>query len=380
MSFTFDDAIQAARDRHPAFHRSRVPGGPLARFATDQQNELIQRCVRRDPQFLSQKASILFSVDTLNAVGTAGAGTTGGLPGETDANGAFSVVEESSGSLIEASTTSDDGATVHVSERPVTSATSTTLTCSTVARTVNGDVDRVLVITGGTGQGQRRSVISNTATVWTVAAWTTTPDSTSLFTLVEPVFTSSGALGVVTTLPSVSTQTGYLVKTDAQGVPYLDYTTPLVATVADGLSLPSMHALLGGRVRMTDGDAVQLTVVSQDQQDNPPNWPAVYTVGQQVFVIGAAEDWTDVNSLELDYVPVAPPFTALTDTYLLPDSARACVVAGLAAFMAIRVAGMPEVSIDPNAFASYAVGCERQYLTSLLITRQRRIERISEAW
>lgn len=67
--------------------------------------------------------------------------------------------------------------------RSVTSATGTTLTDSTLALATNAKTGAYLSIVGGTGQGQSRTVLSNTATQFTVAAWGTTPDSTSKYTL-----------------------------------------------------------------------------------------------------------------------------------------------------------------------------------------------------
>lgn len=65
-----------------------------------------------------------------------------------------------------------------------TAATSTTLTDSTQTWTVNAFVGMTVRIIGGLGDGQVRTVSSNTATQITVSsAWTTTPDTTSEFTI-----------------------------------------------------------------------------------------------------------------------------------------------------------------------------------------------------
>lgn len=61
-------------------------------------------------------------------------------------------------------------------------ATSTTLTDSSRAWTVNVHTRRLVQIVAGTGAGQYRYVASNTATQLTVdTAWTTTPDTTSVY-------------------------------------------------------------------------------------------------------------------------------------------------------------------------------------------------------
>jgi hypothetical protein len=69
---------------------------------------------------------------------------------------------------------------------------------------------------------------------------------------------------------------------------------------------------------------------------------------------------------------VAPTFTQLTDLFLLPDAAKACVTAKAAAFMALRVAGMPEVAIDAGAYQAAAEMAERTYLSSVRLSARGR--------
>jgi uncharacterized cupin superfamily protein len=65
-----------------------------------------------------------------------------------------------------------------------TAGSSTTLTDSGKSWTTNEQAGRLVRITGGTGSGQTRTIISNTATVLTVAAaWTVTPDATSVYSI-----------------------------------------------------------------------------------------------------------------------------------------------------------------------------------------------------
>lgn len=65
-----------------------------------------------------------------------------------------------------------------------TAGASTTLTNSAKNWTTNQWTNYQIRITGGTGTGQIRTIASNTATVITVsAAWTTTPDATSTYSL-----------------------------------------------------------------------------------------------------------------------------------------------------------------------------------------------------
>lgn len=77
----------------------------------------------------------------------------------------------------------------------VTGATSTTLVDSTKSWTVNLWINYVITIVGGTGVGQTSIVASNTGNTLTVTtAWTTTPDTTSKYTLTYPVCSSLGGL------------------------------------------------------------------------------------------------------------------------------------------------------------------------------------------
>lgn len=67
-----------------------------------------------------------------------------------------------------------------------TSGTATTLADTSKAWTVNAWATRAVRITGGTGSGQTRVIASNTATVLTVGvAWTTNPDATSAYKIVD---------------------------------------------------------------------------------------------------------------------------------------------------------------------------------------------------
>lgn len=72
-----------------------------------------------------------------------------------------------------------------MSSGTATSATATTLVCSTKTYTTNNWVNYQVRITWGTGIGQIRTITANTSTTLTVATWTVTPDATSTF-VIEP--------------------------------------------------------------------------------------------------------------------------------------------------------------------------------------------------
>lgn len=368
MSLLLSSVITASRDRSPWFHKSRVTDAVLARHLSDVQNELIAAAVRRDPQFLAQAANVVLNLDGSDAPGTVGAGTSGGLP--SDGTG-LATAQGTAGALVEARTTTAEGASVFVAERVATSATANALTSTGAGRSVNADAQRVLVITGGKGLGQRRTIISNTADTWTISTgsdgqqWTTIPDSTSLLRVVVPVYGVDDGIGVITNAPAVSTTVGYLVKLHANGTPYIDFTAPLVATMDAGVPLPSMQFPLDGTCWYTDGSSAPLYITSAERRFTPAQFPAIYVLGQTLYLVGQTTDWQGIASISLRYAPVAPVFTALTDTFLLPDHARPALVAKAAAFMAMRVNGMPEVNIDPITLKGEAVVSEKAFLNSV---------------
>lgn len=89
---------------------------------------------------------------------------------------------------------SGDSFVIEPVERIATAGAATTLTDGTASFIVNQYADHDIIITGGTGNGQRRRIASNTATVLTLAAavtgnartgnWTTNPDATSTYKIV----------------------------------------------------------------------------------------------------------------------------------------------------------------------------------------------------
>lgn len=378
MSIQLRDVIDAARNRDAAFHQTRIPHAVVGSFLSDYQNELIARCIERDALFLSQKAVVVMDFGQQTAPGTVGAGTGDGLPGTIDASGTFAAVQQTTGTLVDPLMTGAEGAQVVVSEHVVASATLTTLTATGLTRPTNGDLGRILHITGGTGVGQEREILSNTATTWVISTgtdgrqWNPVPDASSLFEVVIPAYGSSLGVGVVTDLPAAAPERGYLVKLDAAGVPYIDWTRPLVANVETGVPIPAMLALLGGTVRYMDGDLDPLTITTKGRRWNPARFPAVWTIGQTMYFCGWKEDWNDVASVELDYVPITPPFTQLTDYFLLPDNARFPLVAKAASFMAVRCATMPDVQLDPAVHVGQGQKAEDWFLMTMRLNRRAR--------
>lgn len=69
-----------------------------------------------------------------------------------------------------------------------TAGAAATLTDTAQSWSVNGLVDYLVLIVAGTGQGQARTILSNTATVLTIGVnWTTNPDTTSRYVVLGGV-------------------------------------------------------------------------------------------------------------------------------------------------------------------------------------------------
>lgn len=388
MSLLLSDVLRGIRMRHKAFHRLRVPDRVLAEFLADYQNQLIAEGVRRDKQFLSQSIAIALALETANEPGVAGVGTSGGLPADASVTpDTIEVVQEPAGALIEVIDTVADGRQVHVAERRVTAATSTSVTSSGAGRTVNADALRLVYITGGLGRGQYREILSNTTDTWVVSdgtdgkEWEVTPDETSTLEVLVANLTATEARGVVTDLPAESARTGYLVRLNAAGVPYIDYTQPLTVTVDRGVPLPTLVALLGGTVRFTDAARAPepLHITTYNHRFSAVA-PAVYLQGETLVLCGDREDWRDIRSLELRYVPHAPTFTATNEYFLLPDPARGALVAQGAAFAACRVADDKDVTIDRRYLEEQGARAEERYLDTLSTLRGARVGPGREDW
>lgn len=377
MALTLNDIILGARGAHPAFHKTLVPDASFARFLTGYQRELTAKALERDQSFLAQQMAVGFDLSTSNRVGTVGAGV-GGRPIDADV-GILSVVNEPVGTAAEVDVDGSDVVTL-VSESVVASATSTTLTKTAAGWTVNAYSNYTVVILSGTGAGQRRTVSSNTATVLTVSqAWTTNPDTTSTFVVVDEVLESDKQFGAVASAPFTASRVGYLVKVNSTGTAYLDYTTPLVAKYDVGIPLPQMHALIGGTVRFTTDATETLTLVGYESRHDPRAPFAAYVMGNELFLCGGEAEWTDITSLDLRYVPVPPALTALTSTLLLPDMAYTALVNGAAFHAGLRVNGLPDVpKVDVNALALQKAESELAFLRNIGRGKRNRFAVIKE--
>ena len=368
MSMTLGDIITAARDRHPAFHKSRVPDGTLARFLTGYQRRLISKAAEIHAESMGQQLSIIFAIAPENAVGVAGASTVGGLPGALA--GTPPVLDEVELPAGSAAEMDFENAAVLVPEFVVAAATALTVQMAGAAWAVNAFQNKYVWVSDGPGIFQRRKIASNTANTLTLTqAWVTIPTiGVSLCEVVDPTVSISQQVGVVTTLPAESSRIGYLVRLDAAGVPYLDLTKPLVGQFGVGIDLPPMELPIGGSVRFANGDDTDFEFRRYSQR-----WTlgvsgyGGYMLGGKLFLIGNLEQWGGVVGIDVRYVPIAPAFTALKDLFLLPDTAYDALVLRAAQYCAGRVNGLPDYAakVDPSPLAAEAGEAESIFLLGI---------------
>lgn len=373
MAFQLSDYLRYVRNQHPAFEPRLLPDKVLADFASLDQREVFVTALQRDRQFLAQSMPIGF--DTANwgvdTPGTAGVGTTGGVPAESDGHGNYQYVQATTGSAIEVQTSD---VVILVNDTVVVSATGTMLTGLGVSWTTNAYHGRTVIIVAGMGEGQPpREIASNTTTGLTVTdAWAVTPNGTSVFRIVQSVTLLDQTFGVVTDLPSMTQQQGYLVKLNAQGVPYIDYTTPIIATLSRGIPLPSLQSVLSGTVHFTNtvqSSPAPFTLLPFPDRFAPKASYAGYLLGNQLYLIGDRCDWQNVESIELTYTPILPVFTSRTDYCLLPDIALPWLVARGALFGAKRLQGYPNIPPVPlDVMVAAEADAKRQFLGALGLT------------
>lgn len=382
MGLTVAEVLGAIRLRHPAYDAPTVPTRVLVEAQGRHQRRLAMQGTRRYSGLLSATVPILFDLSSANVPGTVAAGSSGGLP--ATAGTALELSEGTAGQLV----TYDLSAAAEVlAEFVPTGCTSTTTTLAAAGRTVNGDIGLALVIVAGPGSGPDavREVTSNTATVWTHAAWSTTPVAAqSVIKLVQlPSAQADGdSGGAVTRIAPTQEAAGYLVRLDASGNPYVDLTKPLVATLRSSMTLPPHDRLLGLDI-----------IADPSGGTNGGSFPALWTngatpvpiyhhanrfmggrcvwvQGDQMFFNGPQAAWTGIRSLELRFVPIPPLFdgssrTVVDDVYLLPDTAFDALVALGAADAARFAAAKGNTTVDPDGEFALADAAVNDWLLSL---------------
>ena len=349
MAFLLGDAIKAVRFRHPAYaDPSLVPTVTLVAEASRLQRRFMEAGAQAYSGFMAHQVPIYLALDTNNLPATVAAGTTGGLP----VRSADQPLTVTAGFAPHYDL---DSAEVIVSDFVATTvaigASTTVITLTGAGRTVNADVAYYVQIVGGPGlePDAIRSINSNTATTWTVDNFRVDPAATSVFRIIAITAQDLDTdATVVTQLPSTRQEAAYLMKLDANGQPYVDLTTPLVATLREGVPLPPHYMLLQLEVpRVAPGsfppDPTVNPVLRQDPIQTIPIFhgmrrqtlgPAAFVEGERLYLGGDNRTWGSAANLILTFVPIPPDFdttsrTVLSTPFLLPDTASEALIAGL---------------------------------------------------
>lgn len=371
MAFTLGDAVRAVRFRHPAFaDPGIVPTVTLAAEANRLQRTLVAAATQAYSGAVAHQVPIYLALDQNNLPGTVAAGTEGGLPvrasdGVLDVTAGYAThfdldaAQEILGPFVATSA--------------VIGAATTVVTLTGIGRVVNGDVAYYLQIVDGPGYGPDaiRSINSNTADTWTVDNFRVDPTGTTVYRIISIVEQDLDTdATVITQLPSTRPKAAYLVKLDAAGQPYIDLTTPLVATLREGVPLPPHHMLLALEVpRVAPSsfppDPTVAPVTRQDPLMSIPIFhgmrrqtlgPCAFVEGDRMYLGGDNRTWGSAANLILTFVPIPLPDhfdttsrTVLDTLFLTPDSASEALTAGLTLAAARQARARDKV--DPQTVA-----------------------------
>lgn len=386
MATQLQDVITAVRLRHPAYSSDNVPNRVLAEAFTALQRRLIALATEKRPTFCVQRYSVVFAFGSGNQPGTAGANSSGGLPATADSAGAVMLAEQTIG----IAPAYDFSAPVVLADTRVITvvsvgATTTTLTVQgSPAWTVNAFAGDLFQITDGPGYGPEavRAIVSNTAgTVTVTGSYDVTPQANlSVGRIIEVPAQSSTQLGVVTNLPALNKQSGYLIKLSSTGVAYLDLDSPVVTRFAAGIPLPPRLKLLGASVVWSGATTAagtdqtvgpispqlsECTLVPYGNRNHYTKFPSCYILGDELVPLGTTQDWSGIEGLDLRYVPIAPSFgataTTLEEYFLLPDSAYDVLVAH-GALVAARYAQAKDIPVSVLDALAEAAAAEAVWL------------------
>lgn len=403
MSLTLQNIIDAARDRDAAFAKQRVPDASFARYLTGYQKELVSRAHEIRPGIIESRISIVLgSVDgllpTVSPLGQIGASTTQGLPvlgGDqevsTGASPLTAILDAEVGNTVEIDVANKQGQTVVLV--PPTAITATTVNGLTAFGAPGWTVNQFAVpnvyvqILYGTGAGQGlASVLSNTAGQLTLDNnWLVQPDITSVFQIIFAPMIATQETSVVLGLPAYQTRNAYVVKLNAQGQPYIDLTMPLAGTFEQGIPLPQHKALLRGTIYFALNDnptqSADLNIVDVSHRLYARGPFACWTDNKNLYLIGQGQDWQNVASIDLRYLPEPPNITALTDVFLLPDSAYTPLVEGAAWFAAKRCMNtQDQENVDIGLYTAAKEKAETVWLNELGTRNRAQVSYIREDW
>lgn len=391
MSLTLGAVIEASRDRNPEFAKTRCPDLVFARFFTGYQREALSMAMERTPEYITGQVSIVFpptGANINNPLGSIGAGTDGGLPAVVDPLGNIQAITQVVGNSVEMPVLD---APVSYGPSTILAATQTTLQAANAPGWgVNQWAGYSVAIVAGTDVGDVLGILSNTTDTLTVigtSGFALVPDTTSLFTIVTVTPQVDQATAAVIGFPIRGSRLSYLVRLDASGHAYLDFTQAMVGQFDLGIQLPPNKGLLGAPTIYFSNnpqgwnDTDQLTIVDYSQRFGPKGLYSAYLQNNQLFFIGQLCDWNGIQSVDVRYIPIPGEFQALTDTFLLTDDAYNVLVSRGAEFAAERMAGLPDTKpIDISYYTSHAEKAEAIWLNQIGNLKRAKASQIREVW
>ncbi len=308
MSLTVQNIIDSARYEHPTWQRMSQPHGPVLRRMNILQKELFNDAMAYDPKFMAQRLGILVKATTFED-----------FPGTL--SGTSPAIDTSpTGDLIEISKASE------VDEGVPSSATSTTLVDISKSWTVNAYIGKYVRIDFGTGADQVRRIVSNTANSLTIDSadpWTTVPTTTSHYEIIQGTVETQDDLKLTKGVRPEGNQVGYAVKYNyTTKSAYIATDEPLTVRFQEGIQLPEFKRILGMTVYRGTRGEVEAGIVDYNLRYQPPRRPAAYVLNRTMYLVDPMVDWREEDEIELWYVPVPPALDAVTDIFLLPDSAE----------------------------------------------------------
>lgn len=391
MTLTLGQVIEAARNRNRAFDYKRITVPPIAAFLSDYQRELLGLAQERFPLLVTSQISVIFNAQPNTVLSQVGVGTpegNGGLPAIQNPDGTLSQAVLPNGNTVEVAQTGPV-----LSQGTTLSATTNTLTPNQAIPSWTADQfdgSAYLVIIAGTGVGQIRLIQTNTTgQVTTTENWTTLPDTTSQWQIIQSSPAVTGQTSAVIALPSLATRTSYLTYIDSSGNVFLDLSNALTGTFDVGFPLPPYKGLLGGTVYFRpsgspSGAAEQftceLTLLDYTDRLQGRGRYAVYEMNGQLFPIGDFTWWQNVQSLDLRYVPIPGDVTLPTDRFILPDDARGVLVDKAAEFMGTHVEGEPDVAVNLEVLTARAGRSEELWLQQVASRKRAFTSRVKDVW
>lgn len=331
MALQAGDIIRLARHRHAALRPTSAPQVIAYECLGRAQRELFLRGSSMDAYFGAQTTLIVFDVDVANTPAQVTAGASGGLPIDVDSDGIDLATGPAGGAA------SWKGALMVVDRVKPTAASSTggKIPGTYTLNRLQGGIAR---IDDGPGAGEEREIASSLTdgTFTVVGTWDLTVDSLVTVYRAATLATDGGA---ITQLPAYTEARRYLVRLDATGAAYIDFTKPLLARFGAPLALPPMLAVLDGTVHFADPQTREkpfLTVPRGQRHAKAPYFSG-HLMNGRLYLHGTAQEWKDVQNLELQYVPDPEDPVSDSDYLLLGDDARDALVARTAGLMAERL-------------------------------------------